>query len=166
MLFVSEKVDEINYLQKKLVKLGTQIHKKQWHINGHSSVGSVIVCFNKIVTVACQINTSEWLQQIVPHHLGGLYNIVWNNLFLSLWQCYIHSMLVFVIASVLNITWTVPIAMTGLVSQITYMTALSSWTEWILDLPGRLLDFLQRSLPQLLLTALITTYSLILKLLM
>jgi len=64
-------------------------------------------------------------------------------------------MLATIAVALLIITWTLPIALTGLLSQISYLTGVLPWLNWINRLPGWLLGYIQGILPQTVLTVLI-----------
>lgn len=83
-------------------------------------------------------------------------DIKWDNLSQGWWVRYLRALLIVgSIAAVIS-AWSVPIALTGLMSQITYLTAAVPWLKWIDSLPAWLLGCIQGVIPQILITVLIT----------
>jgi hypothetical protein len=99
-----------------------------------------------------------------PHYLGtSTEDIIWPNLGLTWWARQIRSVLVFVLSVAVVLGWTVPIAFTGLLSQLSYLADLFSWLSWVSRLPVWFVAMLQGVLPQITLSVLMLIIPIILR---
>ncbi len=81
-------------------------------------------------------------------------DVKWENLSKKWWAGYAQTALGVVSAAALILAWSIPVALTGVISQIAYLTALLPWLRWIDALPAWLLGCIQGILPQVMLTVL------------
>ena len=76
---------------------------------------------------------------------------------------YARTVLVVVSAVTLILIWSISVALTGIISQLAYLTPLLSWLRWVDALSTWLFEFLQGILSQIILTALIMLLSNVLR---
>lgn len=91
-------------------------------------------------------------------HLVGTSNdyILWDNLGKSAWQFYWRSLLSWAIVALTIAGWAIPIAFTGSLSQISYLSSTIPGFTGIGAIPTWLLSPIEGTIPQLLLIILLT----------
>lgn len=81
-------------------------------------------------------------------------DVKWENSSKTWWIRYVRTALIMVFTVTLVLAWSLPVALTGILSQLAYLTALVPWLHWVDALPTWLLGSLQGIFPQVILTAL------------
>lgn len=82
--------------------------------------------------------------------------ILWDNLNRSPWQFYVRSILTFAVIVFTIMGWAIPIALTGSLSQISYLASITPGLTGITMLPTWLLSPIEGVLPQILLVILLS----------
>jgi hypothetical protein len=101
---------------------------------------------------------------MLTHDLGtSTENIIWCNLGSRWWERQIRSMLVFIFSVALVLGWTVPIAFTGILSQLSYPAELFSSLHWVSSLPVWSISLLQGVLAQITLSILMLIFPVLLR---
>ena len=107
--------------------------------------------------MACQSLVRCLPLSLKSHNLeASTEDIKWDNLSQKWWLRYLRALLVFGCLTTIILAWSIPVAFTGFISQITYLTSVIPWLKWIKSVPTWLLGCIQGVLPQILMTALIT----------
>ncbi|KAL9127040.1 MAG: hypothetical protein Q9217_004004 [Psora testacea] len=156
---VGKKVDTIYHCWQEMARLNDEIDQDQQEPEKYPLLTSAFIQFNnqEATYMACQS-----LVRCAPLCLQSQYleaspvDVKWENLSRKWWSRYARTVLVVVSVAALILAWSVPVAFTGVVSQIAYLRALWPWLHWIDALPAWLLGCIQGVLPQVLLTALTT----------
>jgi len=157
--FVGRKVDTINHCWQEMARLNNEIDQDQQEPEKYPLTTSAFIQFNtqEATYMACQS-----LVRCTPLCFRSQYleaspvDVKWENLSKKWWSRYALAALVVVSVTAIILTWSVPVALTGVISQISYLTALLPWLRWINKLPSWLLGCIQGILPQMMLTALTT----------
>ena len=157
---IGAKVDTIRYCRQELARLNTIIDASQRNWDKLPFLSSAIIQFrtNDAVAIACQTVNHHQPFRMRTCAVHGPDDILWQNLPYS-HRC--RQIRLFVISGcflILILTWALPIAFTGFLSQITYIAPFSSKLKFLNHLSAALIGFLQGILPQLtlmLLTALL-----------
>ena len=153
--FVESKVDTIDYCWQEMTRLNNEIDQDQREPEKYPLTSSAFIQFNtqEAAYMACQS-----LVHCAPLCLRSQYieaspvDVRWESLFKKWWDRYARSVLALIVVVSLIVAWTIPVAFTDLVSQITYLTGLLPWLHWIDRLSTWLHDFIEGVLPQLILT--------------
>ena len=164
--FVGTKVDTLNHCWQEMARLNNEIDQAQREPERYPLMTSAFIQFNtqEATYMACQS-----IVRCTPLYFRSQYleaspvNVKWENLSKNWWSRYTRTVLVVISIIALLLAWSVPVAFTGLVSQIAYLTALLPWLHWIDALPAWLFGCIQGVLPQLILIALITLLPYILR---
>ncbi len=157
--FVGRKVDTLYHCWQEMARLNNEIDQDQREPERYPLMTSAFIQFNtqEATYMACQS-----IVRCTPLCFRSQYleaspvDVKWENLSKNWWSRYTRTILVVASVVALVLEWSVPVAFTGLVSQIAYLTALLPWLHWIDALPVWLLGCIQGVLPQLMLTALTT----------
>ncbi len=157
--FVGRKVDTINHCWQEMARLNNEIDQDQQEPEKYPLTTSAFIQFN---TQEATYMASQSLVRCTPLCFRSQYleaspvDVKWENLSKKWWSRYVRAALVVVSVTAIILTWSVPVALTGVISQISYLTALLPWLHWINALPSWLLGCIQGVLPQLMLTVLTT----------
>ena len=155
--FVGRKVDTIHHCWQEMARLNNEIDQDQQEPDKYPLLTSAFIQFNtqQAAYMACQS-----LVRCAPLCFRSQYleaspvDVKWDNLSKKWWARYARTAFVVASAAALILAWSIPVALTGVISQIAYLTALLPWLRWIDALPAWLLGCLQGILPQVMLTAL------------
>ena len=157
--FIGKKVDVIEYSLQKLSRLNIEIEEAQTPSDDLRLANSDFVQFwGQIAShLACQSVAYHLPSRVIVHRMEvASSNIIWLNLCLSWWNRYARSILFTTSVAALIFGWAFPIALTGLLSQVTYLTTIVPWLKHLDRLPATLLAFLQGILPQVTLITFLT----------
>jgi len=152
--FVGDKVDKIDHCRQELHVLNCDIQKDQRSPETYEPLNSAFIRFNWPVG-------AHVARQSV-HHPGpyvmmssqveeSLQDIIWRNVSMTWWERYLRISVAVTLCTALIILCTIPVAFTGLLSQLSYLAVLVPWLSWLLKLPGWLVAIIQGVLPQCLL---------------
>lgn len=134
-----------------------RIHALKSDQDSMGILDSAFVLFNNTRTaeLASQSLILDTPRQMTMQFIGDSTNdIVWSSLGTSWLGFYIRSHAITVVIAALCIAWTVPVAFTGIISQVTYLTRLFPQLEPINRAPPILIATLQGVVPQATLTIL------------
>jgi len=157
--FVGRKVDTIHHCWQEMARLNNEIDQDQQEPEKYPLTTSAFIQFNtqEATYMACQS-----LVRCTPLCFRSQYleaspvDVKWDNLSKKWWSRYARTVLVVVSVTAIILTWSVPVALTGVISQISYLTPLLPWLHWIDAFPSWLLGCIQGVLPQVMLTVLTT----------
>ena len=164
--FVGTKVDILYHCWQEMARLNNEIDQNQRESERYFLMISAFIQFN---TQEVTYMTCQSIVRCTPLCFRSQYleassvNVKWENLSKNWWSRYTRTVLVVIFIIALILAWSVPVVFTDLVSQIAYLTTLLSWLHWIDALPAWLFGCIQDVLPQLILIALITLLSYILR---
>ena len=155
--FVGRKVDTIHHCWQEMARLNNEIDQDQQTPHRYPLMTSAFIQFNtqEATYMACQ--SLVWCAPLClrSHYLeASPVDVKWANLSKTWWARYARTALVVASAATLILAWSIPVAFTGAISQIAYLTAPIPWLRWIDALPMWLLGCVQGVLPQIMLTAL------------
>lgn len=138
-------VDTIYHCVQEVARLNSEIERDQQEPEKYPPLTSAFVEFNspKAAYMACK--SLVWCAPLClrPHYLeASPVNVRWENLSLRWWNRYAWGFVVVVLVTALILAWSVPVAFTGLLSQIgscgsTALTTLgwrtfsmAAWLHW------------------------------------
>ena len=148
--------NEIDQDQQELAQLNNNVKQDQLNSEIYPLKNSAFIQFNTQVAayMACQSIVHCAPLCLKAQYIGASpKDVRWESLSVAWWDRYIRTILATVAVVLLIVTWALPVAFTGLLSQISYLTELLPWLEWVDQLPGWLLGCIQGILPQVILTA-------------
>ncbi|KAF1811766.1 DUF221-domain-containing protein [Eremomyces bilateralis CBS 781.70] len=165
---LGKKVDTIYYARRRLAQLNAEIEKDQQHPEDFPKMSSAFIQFNHQVAahMACQA-----LSHHIPKHMAPRVveiapkDVIWDNLSVKWWEGMIRTGIVIVSIVGIIIAWALPISVTGLLSQVNYLTETFKFLNWMNDLPKTVISIIQGILPPLFLAILLALLPVILRLL-
>jgi hypothetical protein len=147
--FIGTKVDAIYHFRTEVARYNTEIQRSQQHFDEFPEVNSAFVRFNKdlsapsiTLAIKAQAPPSWTLKQGTT---AG--DIIWSNVSISWWQKIIQTAFVYSLAAALTLGFALPVAITGSLSQIGYLTYVVPWLRRLESLPSWALATIQGVLP-------------------
>jgi hypothetical protein len=135
-----EKVDSIRWLREKLVSLSKEIEVLQKKHQNHEGrlLSAIFIEFNSQSDAQIALQTLSHHQ---PLHMTPRFSgispdeVVWSALNLSWWQRIVRRFLVQGGIAAMIIFWSIPSALVGTISNISYLTSEIPFLRFIDDLP-------------------------------
>ncbi|TGZ78669.1 DUF221-domain-containing protein [Ascodesmis nigricans] len=164
---IGKKVDTITYCRREVARLNVEIEKDQEDPERYPLMNSAFIQFNQ--QIAAQM-CCQSVSHHVPQHMSPRYievapsDVIWGNMRMQWWERYLRKAGIMAATAGLVIGWAVPVAFTGLVSQVSYLVEKFKWLGWIEDLPDSVLGVVSGVLPPALLGILMAVLPMILRL--
>ncbi|KAE8354584.1 DUF221 domain protein [Aspergillus coremiiformis] len=147
-----EKVDTINWLRDQLVEVSQEVaHLQQKYKDGEAKyLSAVFIEFNtqSDAQIALQTLSHHQPLHMTPRFIGiSPREVVWSALNLSWWQRIVRKFLVQGGIAALVIFWSIPSALVGTISNITYLSDMVPFLHWIDKLPETIKGVIAGLLP-------------------
>lgn len=152
--FLGKQVDTIDYCRRELNILIEEIQRDQQHPEMFKPLNSAFIRFKRPIGahIARQSVLHPQPYTMMPRQAeGSPRHIIWRNVSMAWWQRYLRALVAASLCVALIISCIIPVALTGLLSQLSYLATLLSWLNWLHKLPQWLLALMQGVLPQCLL---------------
>ena len=165
---IGKKVDTIYYCRKEVARLNLEIEQDQREPEKFPLMNSAFIQFNHQVAahMACQSISHHMPNQMAPRLVEiSPDDVLWDNMSVKWWERYLRTAVVIAAVGGLIIGWAFPVAFTGLLSQVSYLTERYRWLGWLGRAPTWILSIIQGILPQLLLALLLLIPPIVLRLL-
>ncbi|KAI0876880.1 hypothetical protein GGS24DRAFT_449985 [Hypoxylon argillaceum] len=155
-----KKVDTITWCRSSLEHLIPAIEKGQasYREGDYKKINSVFVEFTNQADAesAYQVLAHHKALQMTPKYIGVTPGeVVWSALKVSWWQRVIRRFAVIGFISALIIFWAIPVAIVGIISNISSLESIFFLT-WIKKIPEVILGFVQGLLPSVLMSVLLS----------
>ncbi|RAL15251.1 putative DUF221 domain protein [Aspergillus homomorphus CBS 101889] len=163
---IGKKVDTIDYCRKELARLNLEIEIDQQHPERFPLMNSAFIQFNHQVAahMACQAVSHHVPKQMGPRIVEiSPDDVIWDNMSMKWWERYLRTFGIIALVCAMVVGWAIPVAFTGLLSQLTYLEEAFTWLSWISKLPSWLISAVQGVLPALFLAILMAILPLILR---
>ena len=149
------KIDTIHTCRARLKDLNAEIRNHQRDQSGYPEYPSALIRFHK---PSGAFMASLSVLHTEPHSMAATLiedssHIIWENLTLGWWERWTRRWLLACLSTSVIMLCTVPVAFTGLLSQLSYTATLFSWLAWLETLPLWLLSTFQGVLPPVILAA-------------
>ncbi|KAI5868551.1 DUF221-domain-containing protein [Durotheca rogersii] len=166
---VGRKVDTINWCRTELGRIIPAVDAAQnQYRSGHYKKGSSV--FVEFYHQA----EAESAYQVLAHHqalrMSSKYigvtpgEVVWSALKISWWQRVVRRFAVLGFISALVIFWAIPVAVVGVISNVTYLATQVFFLNWLLSIPEIILGFISGLLPSVALAFLMSLVPIIMRL--
>ncbi|KAL3419166.1 duf221 domain-containing protein [Phlyctema vagabunda] len=146
------RVDTIKWTRNRLKELIPRIDKlKRQHKSGKSKLLSAA-----FVEFDSQVDAQGAYQSLAHHrafqmtpHINGIRpsEIVWTSLRIPWWERIVRKFLISGFVAVMVVFWSIPAALIGTISNISYLTKKLFFLRWIDDLPAPILGVLTGLVP-------------------
>jgi len=157
---IGKKVDSIEHYRYRLQELLPKIQAaQQSHISGKEKI--VSAAFIEFDTMAAAQAAAEHNEHrrptgdITTRQMGVVpEEIIWDNLAMSAKNQFTRKVLATIAISALIVFWAIPVAVVGIISNVSYLTENVPFLAWIDDIPPSVLGVVTGLLPTILLAAL------------
>ncbi|KAI1850110.1 hypothetical protein JX265_003482 [Neoarthrinium moseri] len=165
---VGKKVDTIEWCRTELERIIPLVDKAQTtYRNGtYKKAGSVFIEFynQSQAQTAFQVLAHHQALQMAPKYIGITPGeVVWSALKISWWQRIIRRFAVIGFISALIIFWAIPVAVVGIISNISYLETISFLT-WLQKIPQIIMGVVTGLLPSVMLAILMSLVPIIMRL--
>ena len=144
----------MTWAREQLTKMNPEIARQQCHPDVFDTMNSAFIQFNTQLAahIACQSVASQHPMYMVPRYIETApEDVVWDNMQLVWWQRLIRIYAINAAIGVLVVFYSIPNAIVGTVSNLTYLTNLLPWLRWIYNLPSQLVGIITGLLPSIIL---------------
>lgn len=145
----------------ELARLNVSIDDDQERATTFPSLSSALVQFR---TEQAAVLAGQAIG-LRTHAIDALQEIIWENIAMRWWTRYLRSLVIGGCILSFNAAWSLPIAFTGFLSQITYVASISPTSRGFTRLSAALIGLFQGILPQLMLLLLTTALPLVIRIL-
>lgn len=150
--FFGKKVDSIQYYRSRLAVAIQEVESLQHqHRDGDAKyLSAVFIEFNtqSEAQVALQTLSHHQPMHMTPRYTGiSPQEVIWSALNLSWWQRIVRKFLVQGGIAAMIIFWSIPAAIVGTISNITYLASTIPFLGWLEHLPGWLKGIISGLLP-------------------
>lgn len=167
-----QKVDTINWCRSELQKAMPEVEAEQEkHRSGQAKkLRAVFVEFTNLreAQAAYQSLTHHHVLTMAPRFTGiHPSDVIWSNLTIRGWERYIRFALSTAFVVALIVFWSIPVAVVGIISNITYLVGPGGklpWLNWILKTPHVILGVITGLLPVIMLSVLMALLPIVLRL--
>ena len=173
---IEKRIDIIQYCLDELTRMNKEIETESIKLieiesneresSKYSRMKFVFIRFNTqfVAYMTCQILLNVHSLHLFVRHINVFVRkLRWSSLTQRWWNRYIRSELMWIVMTSLLIMWTILVAFTNFLFQITILRDFVSWLHWIFDASTWLSKTIQDVLSQLILVALNALLPLILR---
>ncbi|KAJ2992785.1 hypothetical protein NUW58_g2049 [Xylaria curta] len=165
---VGKKVDTITWCRTELERLIPDVQKGQdaYRDGKYKKINSVFVEFTNQADAesAYQVLAHHQALQMSPKYIGVTPGeVVWSALKVSWWQRVVLRFAVIGFISVLIIFWAIPVAVVGIISNVSALSDIV-FLQWIKLIPQVILGFVQGLLPSVLMSVLLSLVPIVMRL--
>lgn len=165
---VGKKVDTINWCRTELERLIPAIETAQmeYRTGNYKKVPSVFVEFAHQADAesAYQVLAHHQALRMSPKYIGITPGeVVWSALKVSWWQRIIRRFAVLGFITALIIFWAIPVAVVGIISNVSYIANKVFFLHWLLSIPSIVLGLIQGLLPGVALSILMSLVPVIMR---
>lgn len=157
---VGEKVDTINWCRTELERLIPEVDKAQqaYRTGTYKKIPGVFIEFytQSQAQDAYQVLAHHQALQMTPKYIGVTPGeIVWSSLKVSWWQRVLRRYAVIGFITVLIIFWAIPVAVVGIISNVSYLETIFFLT-WLKKIPTVIMGVVTSLLPSVALSILMS----------
>ncbi|KAI0152345.1 DUF221-domain-containing protein [Hypoxylon sp. NC0597] len=166
---VGKKVDTINWCRTELLRIIPAVEAAQtaYRAGTYTKVPSVFIEFYHQADAesAFQVLAHHQALRMTPKYIGITPGeVVWSALKISWWQRIVRRFAVLGFISALIIFWAIPVAVVGIISNVTYIAHRVFFLSWLLSIPDVVLGLIQGLLPSVALSILMSLVPIIMRL--
>ncbi|KAI1409424.1 DUF221-domain-containing protein [Hypoxylon sp. FL1857] len=166
---IGKKVDTINWCRTELQRIIPSVESAQaaYRAGTYKKVPSVFIEFYHQADAesAFQVLAHHQALRMTPKYIGVTPGeVVWSSLKVSWWQRIVRRFAVLGFISALIIFWAIPVAVVGIISNVTYIANKVFFLNWLLSIPSIVLGLIQGLLPSVALSILMSLVPIIMRL--
>ncbi|QSZ36457.1 hypothetical protein DSL72_006336 [Monilinia vaccinii-corymbosi] len=156
---ISPKVDTIYWCRGQLAQLNLEIELDQKSPERFPLMNSAFIQFNHQVAahMACQSVTYHVPKQMAPRTVEISPNdVLWDNMSIKWWEAWLRTAVVTAVVLGMILLWSIPVAWTSTLSQISSLVSTKPWLHWLKVIPEKTLQAIAGVLPALVLSILLS----------
>lgn len=166
---IGKKVDTIDYCRAELTRLipETEAAQVDYRSGNYKQVPAVFIEFKTQAEAetAYQVLAHHQGLQMTPSYIGITPNdVVWSSLSIPWWQKVVRRYAVLAFITAMIIFWAVPVAVVGVISNISYLQSEFSWLAWLGSIPSVIYGVIQSLLPSVALSILMSLVPVVMRL--
>ena len=147
---IGKKVDTLNYCPERLGELNTEIKKDQAQHNANTQIPSVFIEFPTQLELQKAYQAIPYNKELgSPKRFTGLTpdDVIWENLSLTPTKRRTKKIIASTVLTLTIIFWSIPVAVVGAISNITFLIKVAPWLEFINNMPSKLKGIITGLLP-------------------
>lgn len=166
---IGKKVDTIDYCRTELARLipETEAAQHEYRHGNYKKIPAVFVEFKTQAEAetAYQVLAHHQALQMAPRYIGITpTDVCWSSLSIPWWQKVVRRYAVLAFITVMIIFWAVPVAVVGVISNISYLQNQFSWLAWLGSIPTVIYGVIQSLLPSVALSILMSLVPVVMRL--
>ncbi|PQE22887.1 hypothetical protein CJF30_00008498 [Rutstroemia sp. NJR-2017a BBW] len=157
--YINKKVDTIYWCREQLAALNLEIEMDQKSPERFPLMNSAFIQFNHQVAahMACQSVTYHVPKQMAPRTVEISPNdVLWDNMSIKWWEAWLRTAVITSVVVGMILLWSLPVAWTSSLAQISYLVGTTSWLKWLKFIPEKVLQAIAGVLPALVLSILLS----------
>lgn len=166
---IGKKVDTIDYCRTELARLipETEAAQVEYRNGSYKKIPAVFVEFKTQAEAetAYQVLAHHQALQMSSRYIGITPNdVCWSSLAIPWWQKVVRRYAVLAFITVMIIFWAVPVAVVGVISNISYLQHQFTWLAWLGSIPSVIYGVIQSLLPSVALSILMSLVPVVMRL--
>ncbi|KAL3426905.1 hypothetical protein PVAG01_00414 [Phlyctema vagabunda] len=156
--FINKQVDSIYWCRGELARLNLEIEMDQKEPERFPLMNSAFIQFNHQVA-------AHMASQAVAHHIPKTMaprtveisprDVIWDNMSVKWWAAWVKTGIAFVLVAGMVVLWTIPVAWTASLTQITTLADKYTWLNWLNSINQQVLKAIAGVLPAIALAVLL-----------
>lgn len=164
-----KKVDTIDWCREELLRLipETEAAQAEYRAGNYKQVPAVFIEFKSQAEAetAYQVLAHHQGLQMSPRYIGITpKDVVWKSLAIPWWQKLVRRYAVLAFVTALIIFWAIPVAVVGVISNISYLEDRFSWLSFLHSVPSIIMGVITGLLPSVALSILMSLVPVIMRL--
>lgn len=166
---VGKKVDTIEWCREELLRLipETEAAQAEYRAGSYKKIPAVFIEFKTQAEAesAYQVLAHHQSLQMSPRYIGITpKDVVWKSLAVPWWQKVVRRYAVLAFITALIIFWAIPVAVVGIISNVTYLEDRFTWLAWLKQIPQVIMGVVTGLLPSVALSILMSLVPVIMRL--
>lgn len=166
---IGKKVDTIDWCREELVRLipETEAAQTTYKSGQFKKIPAVFIEFRSQAEAetAFQVLAHHQSLQMSPRYIGITpQDVVWKSLAIPWWQKVIRRYAVLAFVTALVIFWAIPVAVVGVISNVSYLEATFPWLGFLNSVPQVIMGVITGLLPSVALSILMSLVPVIMRL--
>lgn len=166
---LGKKVDTIEWCREELLRLipETEAAQAEYRAGNYKKIPAVFIEFKSQAEAetAYQVLAHHQSLQMSPRHIGITpKDVVWKSLALPWWQKLVRRYAVLAFVTAMIIFWAIPVAVVGVISNISYLENRFTWLSFLNYVPSIIMGVITALLPSVALSILMSLVPVIMRL--
>lgn len=166
---IGKKVDSVDWCRSELTRLipETEAAQAEYRSGSYKKIPAVFMEFRTQAEAetAYQVLAHHQALQMSPRHIGITpSDVVWSSLSISWWQKVVRRYAVVAFITAMIIFWAIPVAVVGVISNISYLQSRFTWLSFLNSVPPVIMGVITALLPSVALSILMSLVPVVMRL--